>query len=189
MGEFPPQGRQSRGTTRERNLLVHVPAALWECWDQCYWWTYQRHCGVLGPEILVDVPAALCKRWAQGVRRNSGPAGQPTRELVGRVTVFVSGNPAVFFNKAGTSELASKEFYMVSAWLVLRPLCPSSSLFLCLGSGVSSHFGIFGPIIHGRQRLPGPWPAAWMRSGVEGDLKFASVYVPISLVPGDLDYD
>ena len=92
---------------------------------------------------------------------------------------------------------------MVSAWLVLRPLwldfgfslfsftpspfLPSSSLFLCLGSGVSSHFGIFGPIIHGRQRLPGPWPAARMRGGVEGDLKFASVYDPISLVPGDLD--
>ena len=72
MGEFPPRGRQSRGTTREHKLLVHVPAALWECWDPCYWWTYQRHCGMLGPEILVVVPAALCESWAQGVRHKSG---------------------------------------------------------------------------------------------------------------------
>ena len=28
--------------------------------------------GMLGPEILVDVPAALCERWAQGVRHKSG---------------------------------------------------------------------------------------------------------------------
>ena len=67
-----PRGRQSRGTTREHELLVHVPAALWECWDPCYWWTHQRHCGMLGPEILVDVPAASCERWAQRVRHKSG---------------------------------------------------------------------------------------------------------------------
>ena len=49
------------------------------------------------------------------------PAGQPTRELVGRVAVFVLGNPVVFFNTAGTPEQVSKELYMVSAWLGLRP--------------------------------------------------------------------
>ena len=54
-----------------------------------YWWLYQRHCGMLGPEILVDVPAALCERWAQGFDVRAGTsAGQPTRELVDRVTVF-----------------------------------------------------------------------------------------------------
>ena len=67
-----PRERQSRGTTREHELLVHVPAALRECWDPCYWCTYQRHCGILGPEILVNVPAALCERWAQRVRHKSG---------------------------------------------------------------------------------------------------------------------
>ena len=102
---------------------MHVPAALWECWDPCYWWTYQRHCGMLGPEILVDVPAASCERWAQmgSTQERAPPARQPTRELVGRVTVFVSGNPVVFFNTAGTPEQVSKELYMVSAWLGLRP--------------------------------------------------------------------
>ena len=43
---------------------------------------------MLGPEILVDVPAALCERWAQGFDSRAGTsAGQPYRELVGRVTV------------------------------------------------------------------------------------------------------
>ena len=88
-----PRGRQSRGTTRAHKLRVHVPAALCECWDPSYWWTYQRHCGMLGPKILVFVPAALCERWAQGFDARAGTsAGQPTRELVGRGTVVVSGN-------------------------------------------------------------------------------------------------
>ena len=120
--ELRPRGRQSRGTTRAHKLLVHVPAALWKCWDPSYWWTYQRHCEMLGLEILVGVPAALSERWAQRVRRQSGHLRwQPTRELVGRVTVVVSGNPAVFFNTAGTPVQVSKELYMVSARLVLRP--------------------------------------------------------------------
>ena len=63
-----------------------------------YWCTYHRHCEMLGPEILVFVPAALCERLAQRFDARAGTsAGQPTQELVGRVTVVVSGNPAVFF--------------------------------------------------------------------------------------------
>ena len=90
--------RQSRRTTRGHRLLVHVPAALWECWDPSYWWTYQRRCGMMGPEIRVDVPAALCKRWAQGFDARAGTsAGQPTRELVGRETVFCVRCPHGFF--------------------------------------------------------------------------------------------
>ena len=64
---------------------------------------------MLGPETLVGVPAALCERWAQWVRCKSGHLRwQPTRELVGRVTVVVAGNPAVFFNTAGTPVQVSK---------------------------------------------------------------------------------
>ena len=128
-----------------------------ECWAPRYWWTYQRRCVNAGPKGF-DARAGTS-------------AGQPTRELVGRVTVFVSGNPAVFFNTAGTPEQVSKEFYMVSAWLVLRPVwldfdfdlfsftpspfLPSSFLFLCSLTaahrfGRIFHFGIFGPTIRGR---------------------------------------
>ena len=86
--ELPPRGRQGRGTTRALESLVHVPAALWECWAPSYWWTYQRHCGMLGPVTLVVVPAASCDRWAQGFdEERVPPAGQPTRELVDRETV------------------------------------------------------------------------------------------------------
>ena len=46
--ELRPRVRLSRVTTRAHKLLVHVPAALWKCWDPSYWWTYQRRC-VLGP--------------------------------------------------------------------------------------------------------------------------------------------
>ena len=88
-----------------------------------YWCTYQRHRVMLGPEILVDVPAALCERWAQGVRRKSGhpPQGNQPENWWAERRSFVSGNPAVFFNTAGTPEQVSKELYVVSAWLVLRP--------------------------------------------------------------------
>ena len=133
--------------------------------------------GMLGPEILVDVPAASCERWAQGFDTRAGTsAGQPTRELAGRVTVFVSGNPAVFFNTAGTPEQVSQELCMVSAcmaWLdfdcavsevvasiallFLLPLLFFSprlsflcSLYAAPRFGRIFHFGIFGPIIRGR---------------------------------------
>ena len=47
-----------------------------------------------------------------------------------------------------------------------------------IGSSISPHFDLFGPVISGRQdgpgppstlrrRLPGPWPAAWTHGGVE----------------------
>ena len=151
-------------------LLVDVPAGIVGMLGQCYWWTYQRHCGMLGPGILVDVPAVLCEHWAQrfDTRGDTSP-GQPTRELVGRETVFVSGNPVVFFNAAGALEQFTQELYTVSARMGIRPswfalgfvlfsFTPSpflfSSLFvpllaLCRRSvpAISSHFGIFGPII------------------------------------------
>ena len=84
----------------------------------------------------------------------------------------MSGNPAVFFNTAGTSVQVSKELYMVSAWLVLRPawldfvfalfsftpspLLPSSLLFLTAAHrfGRIFHFGIFGPTLRGCQHGP-----------------------------------
>ena len=98
-------------------LSVVVVLSTWEksrrkaaesrCWAPRHWWTYQRRCVNAGPKGF-DARAGTS-------------AGQPTRELVDRVTVFVSGNPAVFFNTAGTSEQVLKEFYMVLAWLVLRP--------------------------------------------------------------------
>ena len=67
----------------------------------------------------MDVPAALCECWAQGFDARAGTsAGQPTRELVGRVTVVVTGNPVVFFfNAAGAPKQVSQELYMVSACL------------------------------------------------------------------------
>ena len=53
---------------------------------------------MLGHEILVFVPTTLCERWARGFDARAGNStGLPTRELVGRVTVVVSGNPVVFF--------------------------------------------------------------------------------------------
>ena len=56
---------------------MHVTAALWKCWDPSYWWTYQRRCVNAG---------------AKGFDARAGTsAGQPTRELVGRETVVVSG--------------------------------------------------------------------------------------------------
>ena len=68
------------------------------------------------------VPAALCEPWAQGYDARAGnSAGQPNRELVGRATVVVSGNPVVFFNAAGAPEQVSQELDMVSACLVLSP--------------------------------------------------------------------
>ena len=39
---------------------------------------------MLGPGILVDVPAVLCEHWAQRFDTRGGTSpGQPTRELVG----------------------------------------------------------------------------------------------------------
>ena len=59
-------------------------------------------------------------------------------------------------------------------------LCSLTSPFRCRAHRFQHiyHFGIFGPIIRGRQdgpgppptfrrRLPGPWPAAWTLGGVE----------------------
>ena len=99
--ELRPRGRQSRGTTRAHKLLVHVPAALCGCWDPSYWWTYQRHCGMLGPAILVFVPAALCERWAQGVRSKSGhpPQGDQPEDwrAPSQRTAIKSGITAAIF--------------------------------------------------------------------------------------------
>ena len=66
-----PRGRQSRGATREHELLVHVPAALWECWDPCYWWTYQRRRVNAGPKGF-DTRAGT-PRWATNPR-TGGPS-------------------------------------------------------------------------------------------------------------------
>ena len=158
-------------------LLMDVPAALWKCWAPRYWWTYQRRCVNAGPKGF-DVRAGTF-------------AGQPTRELVGRVTVVESGNPAVFFNMAGALEQTTQELYTVSVRLELR-LC---SLNAAHRFGRIFHFGIFGPIIRGRQdgpgfrrRLPGPWPAAWTRGGV-GNCQLKLSYVFSFVVSGCVDDD
>ena len=191
MGEFPPQGRQSRGTTRAHKLLVHVPAALWKCWAPRYWWTYQRRCVNDGPKGFDS--------------RAGTSAGQPTRELVDRVTVVVSGNPAVFFNTAGTPERVSKELHMVRAWLVLRPawldFClrpiflyplsfsslvafvpllpqcrPSLRAYLSLRH-IWADYSWAQRWAGFRRRLPGPWPAAWTRGGVGLNCQLKLSYV------------
>ena len=121
---------------------MHVPAALWECWDPCYWWTYQRHCGMLGPEILVDVPCVNAGPKGFDTRGGTS-AGQPTRELVGRETVFVSGNPAVFCNTAGTPEQVSKS----STW------CRRGWYFVQRGSTWSSTYFPLLPLLFFLRRL------------------------------------
>ena len=98
-----------------------------------------------------------------------------------------------------------QELYVVSVWLVLRPAwldCDfalfsftpspfllSSLLFLCSLTaahrfGRIFHFGMFGPIIPWtptwagfRRRLPGPWPSAWTRDGVELNCELNVSYV------------
>ena len=68
--ELTPQGRQSRGTTR-----VNAAGAAESRYDSSAQVTGGRTSGIvrmLGHEILVFVPTALCERWAQGVRRKSG---------------------------------------------------------------------------------------------------------------------
>ena len=99
VGELPPRGRQSRSTTREHKLLVHVPAAL-------------------------------CERWAQGVRRKSGhrPQGNQPENWWAERRSFVSGNPVVFFNAAGALEQVTQERYMVSACLVFPQACLTSTV-------------------------------------------------------------
>ena len=96
---------------------------------------------------------------------------------MGRVTVCVSGNPVVFFNTAGTPEQVSKELYMVSAWLVLRPawldfvfarfsftpspFLPSSLLFLCSLSGVSFTSACLGRLFVGTYIGRFPTSTTW----------------------------
>ena len=139
------------------------------------WWTYQRHCGMLGPEILVDVPAALCERWAQRFDTRAGTsAGRPTRRLAGAVPK--NGHqvryPRSYFltrlvppsRSQRSSTLCRRGWYFVqrgSIWsspylLYSPPFLPSSSLFLWSLTaahrfGRIFHFGIFGPITRRRQ--------------------------------------
>ena len=194
MGEFPPRGRQSRGTTRERKLLLHVPAALWECWDPCYWWTYQRHCVNAEPK--------------GSTQERAPPLGNQPENWWAERRSFVSGIPVVFFNAASAPEQVSQVLYMVSAYLVRhrRGLtstvqCPRSLLlslyyflllllffsprfsFLC-SLTAALRFGRFFSLRHiwadhpwtPRRRLPGPWPAAWTRGGVELDCELNVSY-------------
>ena len=101
--------------------------------DTRYWCTYQRHCGnagprvtggrtsgivgMLGPVLLVDVPAALWESWAQSswstYQRHCGNAGPKgfvakagtTNPKTGghrfRGTGFATCNPQELFNTAG----------------------------------------------------------------------------------------
>ena len=91
-------------------LLVHVPAALWECWDPSYWCSYQRRCVNAGPK-------GSTQEWA-------APAGRPTRRLAGAVrrTVLTSGNPAVIFlTRQVPSSTSRWSLYTVSAHVARRP--------------------------------------------------------------------
>ena len=73
--------------------------------------------------VLVDVPAALCERWAQGVRHKerAPPLGNQPENWWAERRSLCQVTPRYFFNTAGTPEQVSKELYLVSAWLVLRP--------------------------------------------------------------------
>ena len=134
----------SGDTTRGHALLVHVPAALWECWAQSYRWTYQRHCVSAGPK------GSTRERAPRAVRR--------TRGLAGRGTVVVTGIPTGNFKTAGVLSRVSLVPYSVSEQVVrrwqvawtsitrcprswLRLVCcavfpPRSLLFRCLSPGL-----------------------------------------------------
>ena len=170
--ELSPRGRQSRGTTRAHKLLVHVPAALCGCWDPSYWWTYQRHCGMLGPEILVFVPAALCERWAQGFEARAGTPRRATNPKTGgrrpeeRSSSQVT--PQLFFNTAGAFKPVSLELYTVSAHVVRRPAwfdfdCAVSEVVasLALSCSYSLSLSIFRRT---SLRVPCPWNSAFVGS-------------------------
>ena len=72
---------------------------------------------MLGPELLVYVPASLSERWAQGVRLKSGLLRWATNKRTagqsdGRLCQV---SPVVFFNAVGALEQVSQELHTVSA--------------------------------------------------------------------------
>ena len=155
--ELRPRGRQSRGTSRAHKLLVHVPAALCGCWDPSYWWTYQRHCGMLGPEILLG----------PRVRSKSGPPRRATnpktggRRPEGRSSSQVT--PQLFFNTAGAFKPVSLELYTVSAHVVRRPAWFDVVASLALSCSCSLSLFISRRT---SLRVPCPWNSAFVLSNV-----------------------
>ena len=146
----------------------------------------------------MDVPAALCERWAPGgsTQERAPPLGNQPENW---------WTPAVFFNTAGTPEQASKELHMgvgvvgtssSVARLCLRPIFIHSLSFSSLVAFVpllpqmpplaSAYLSLrhiwadysWAPTWAGfRRRLPGPWPAAWTRGvGLNCQLKLSCVF-------------
>ena len=83
-----------------------------------YWCTYQRHCVMLGPEIPVDVPAALCERWAQGgsTQERAPPQGNQPENWWAERRSFVSGNPVVFPQACMTSTVPCPRSFLLSPY-------------------------------------------------------------------------
>ena len=152
---------------------MHVPAALWNAGPRD---TGGRTsgCGMLCPEILVDAPAALCERWAQGVRRKSGHLRWATNPRTGGPSDgrLCQVTPRYFLTRLVPPSRSQRSSTWCRRGLVLRPVwldfdfalfsftpspfLPSSFLFLCSLTAAHRfwrifHFGIFGPIVCGRQ--------------------------------------
>ena len=132
-------------------------------------------------------------------RAGTPPQGNQPENWWAERRSFVSGIPVVFFNAAGALEQVTQELYTVSARLVLRPawldfgfalfsFTPSpfllSSLFVPLLALCRHSVPAFLSLRHiwadyswtPRRRLPGPWPAAWTRGGVELDCELNVSY-------------
>ena len=163
--------------------------------------------GMLGPEILVCVPAALCERWAQRVRHKSGHlrwaanprTGGPRNGRLCQVT------PWYFLTRLvppSRSHRSSTWCRRVWRGLTSTVLCPRSLLLSLFDFFTPSPFllsSLFVPLLAQcrpslraylslrpvwadyswtpRRRLPGPWPAAWTRGGVELNCELNVSYV------------
>ena len=102
---------------------------------------------MLGPELLVDVPAALCERWAQGFEARAGTPRRATNPKTGgrgpeeRSSSQVT--PELFFNTAGAFKPVSLELYTVSAHVVRQPCL--TSIARCPRSWLLSPYYVLTP--------------------------------------------
>ena len=151
--ELTPRGRLSRSTTR-----VNAAGAAESRYDssardtartsgivEMLGCTYQRHCETLGPEILVDVSAALCERWAQGVRRKSGHLRWATSPRTGGPSDgrLCQVTPRYFLTRLVPPSRSQRS----STW------CRRGWYFVQRGSTLSSPYFPFLPLLFFPRRL------------------------------------
>ena len=164
MGEFPPRGQQSRGTTREHKLAV-----LCEHWAQRFDTragtsagqpTRERRSFVSGIPVVFFNAAGALEQVTQELYTVSACLVSTTAWPDLDCTVPVVVAAIALFSSAPSPFLPSSPFVPLLAHC--RPSLPA---FLSLRHIWAENS--WTPTWAGfRRRLPGPWPAAWTRGGV-----------------------